>query len=325
MNEPLIVRDESVTTRTTTTARRADVISREGSRRPGRLRQPAGLPWILPAVIVAVGLLYYCIGYTGYISTLRWDGASPLQQPVGADNFVRMVGDAVFWRALRNTAAFFVVTLVVQVVLGMVLACLLHSELRLKTLHKVLIFIPVVLATATTAPVFRQMYAPDGTVNGVLDAVGLGALAQPWLANGTFALLIVMSVQIWQATGITFILYYAAVGQIDTGVLEAARLDGAGNLRIIRSIVWPGVRGTTIAIAILTAIGSLKTFDIPFLITGGGPNYATEFLGTMIYRVSVSFSQVGYGAAISVVLLVLAVATAITIKVSSAEKDPADV
>ena len=77
------------------------------------------------------------------------------------------------------------------------------------------------------------------------------------------------------------------------------------DLRIIASIVWPGVRGTTIAIAILSAIGSLKTFDIPFLITGGGPSYATEFLGTLIYRVSVSFSQVGYGAAISIVLLVL--------------------
>ncbi|MET0885773.1 MAG: sugar ABC transporter permease, partial [Mycetocola sp.] len=104
-----------------------------------------------------------------------------------------------------------------------------------------------------------------------------------------------------------------------------ARLDGAGKARIIGSIVWPGVRGTTIAIAILTAIGSLKTFDIPFLITGGGPSYATEFLGTMIYRVSVSFSQVGYGAAISVVLLVLAVGTAIIIRVSSTEREKADV
>jgi raffinose/stachyose/melibiose transport system permease protein len=157
----------------------------------------------------------------------------------------------------------------------------------------VLIFVPVVLATATTAPVFRQMYAPDGAVNGVLHAVGLGDLAQPWLSNGTSALIIVMSVQIWQSTGIVFVLYYAAIGQIDSEVLEAARLDGAGNPRIIGSIIWPGVRGTTIAIA--------------------------------IYRVSVSFSQVGYGAAISVVLLVLAVGTAIVIRVSSAEREKTDV
>jgi ABC-type sugar transport system permease subunit len=95
-------------------------------------------------------------------------------------------------------------------------------------------------------------------------------------------------------------------------VIEAARIDGAGDFRIIASIIWPGVRGTTLAIAILSAIGSLKTFDIPFLITGGGPSYATEFLGTLIYRVSVA-SDVGYGAAISIVLLALAIGAAIII------------
>jgi raffinose/stachyose/melibiose transport system permease protein len=120
-------------------------------------------------------------------------------------------------------------------------------------------------------------------------------------------------VQIWQSTGVVFVLYYAAIGQIEHSVIEAARIDGAGDFRIMTSIVWPGVRGTTLAIAILSAIGSLKTFDIPFLITGGGPSYATEFLGTLIYRVSVAFSKVGYGAAISIVLLVLAMGAAIII------------
>ena len=126
-------------------------------------------------------------------------------------------------------------------------------------------------------------------------------------------MIIVITVQIWQSTGVVFVLYYAAMGQIENEVLEAARIDGAGDLRIIVSIVWPGVRGTTLAIAILSAIGSLKTFDIPFLITGGGPSYATEFLGTQIYRVSVAFSEVGYGAALSIVLLVLAIGAAIII------------
>lgn len=142
---------------------------------------------------------------------------------------------------------------------------------------------------------------------------GLDALAQLWLASETMALIIVISVQIWQSTGVVFVLYYAAIGQIEHSVIEAARMDGAGDFRIITSIVWPGVRGTTLAIAILSAIGSLKTFDIPFLITGGGPSYATEFLSTLIYRVSVAFSDVGYGAAISIVLLALAIGAAIII------------
>ena len=264
-------------------------------------------------MVVSVGLLYYCIGYTGYISTLDWDGAAPLQESVGLANYARLLRDPVFWRALGHTGVFFVVTFVVQVVLGLVFACLLHSKLYLKTLYKVLIFIPVVLATATTAPVFRQIYAPDGTLNSVLRAVGLDGLTQAWFANGTIALIIIISVQIWQSTGVVFVLYFAAIGQIENEIVEAARIDGARDLRIITSIVWPGVRGTTLAIAILSAIGSLKTFDIPFLITGGGPSYATEFLGTQIYRVSVSFSEVGYGAALSVVLLVLAIGAAIII------------
>jgi ABC-type sugar transport system permease subunit len=265
--------------------------------------------------VVSVGILYYCIFYTGYISTLDWDGTSPLQQPVGGANYVHMLNDPVFWGALAHTAVFFVVSFVVQVVLGIVFASLLHSRLFLKTFYKVLIFIPVVLATATVAPVFRQIYAPDGTLNGVLGAVGLSGLEQTWLANGTTALFIVITIQIWQSTGVVFVLYYAAMGQIEPDVIEAARLDGAGDLRILSSIVWPGVRGTTIAIAILTAIGSLKTFDIPFLVTSGGPSYQSEFLGTEIYRVSISFAQVGYGASLSIVLLVLALAAAVIINV----------
>lgn len=299
----------------TAAAARAGATSLTRSRRASRLRRASGLPWIMPAMLISVGLLYYCILYTGYISTLEWDGASPLQRNVGTENFVRLLSDAVFWRAIGHTAVFFAVTFTVQVALGMLFACLLHSRLYLKTFYKVLIFIPVVLATATVAPVFRQIYAPDGTLNTLLGALGLDTLAQPWLADGTIALIIVMSVQIWHSTGVVFVLYYAAIGQIHPEVVEAARLDGAGNLRVMGSIVWPGVRGTTIAIAILTAIGSLKTFDVPFLITGGGPSYATEFLGTLIYRVSVQFSEVGYGAAISLVLLALAIGTAVAINI----------
>ncbi|MGI3784890.1 MAG: carbohydrate ABC transporter permease, partial [Janthinobacterium lividum] len=160
--------------------------------------------------MVSVGLLYYCIFYTGYLSTLDWDGTSPLQEHVGAANYVMLLSDPVFWGSLWHTAVFFVVSLTVQVVLGLVFACLLHSRLYLKTVYKVLIFIPVVLATATVAPVFRQIYAPDGTLNSVLTAVGLGGLAHTWLANSTTALLIVISVQIWQSTGVVFVLYYAA-------------------------------------------------------------------------------------------------------------------
>ena len=286
---------------------------------------PSGIGWILPALVLSVGVLYYCIGYTAYISTLNWDGTSPLQESVGLGNYLRLLGDPIFWGSIQHTVIFFVATFVVQVVLGIVFACLLHSKLYLRTLYKVLIFVPAVLATATTAPIFREIYAPDGTLNGVLQTIGLGSLAQSWAASGPFALVIVITVQIWQSTGVVFVLYFAAIGQVEPEIVEAARIDGAGDLRIITAIVWPSVRGTTIAIGILSAIGSLKTFDIPFLITSGGPSHATDFLGTQIYRVSISFSQVGYGAALSIVLLVVALVTAVVINVGGRRGDRADV
>lgn len=303
--------------RRTTKPRRPNTTEHGRGKRRDR---PFGFPWILPAMVVSVGVLYYCIGYTGYISTLNWDGASPEPISVGAQNYTRLVADPVFWKSVVHTGIFFVVTFTVQVGLGMFFAILLHSKVRLGVFYKVLIFVPVVLAPATMAPVFRQIYAPDGQINQVIRALGLHDFSYAWLADQNTALIAVMSAAIWQSTGVVFVLYYAAMSQIEPELMEAARLDGAGNFRIIRSIIWPGVRGTTLAIAILTAIGSLKIFDWPFLITQGGPSYGTEFLGTQIYRVSVALSQVGYGAALSIILLVLALSVAVILNIAGKEK-----
>jgi raffinose/stachyose/melibiose transport system permease protein len=177
----------------------------------------------------------------------------------------------------------------------------------------VAIFIPVVLAPAIMAPVFRQIFAEDGQFNWLLDHVGLGVLSQAWLAQSSTALPVIMVVTIWQWTGLNFILYYGAVAQIDREVIEAARLDGAGNLRILLRIIWPSVWGTTLSIVVLSVIGALKTFDVPYLVAHGGPNYATEFLGTQIYRETIPQARVGYGAALSILLLILAVVTSVVV------------
>ena len=309
----------------TSTTSTLEAPARDSSPAPGRRRrrsqlQRPGLPWILPALVLAVGLIYYCIIYTGYISTLDWDGVSPDPTHVGVANFTRIAQDPVFWKAMSHTAILFVVTFTLQTGLGFLFAVLLHSRVRMAAVYKVIIFIPVVLAPAIMAPVFRQMYAPDGQFNWVLEHVGLGALAQPWIGQVSTALPVIMAITIWQWTGLTFVLYFAALSQIDGSMLEAARMDGAGNLRTIASIIWPSVRGTTVALAILSAIGALKTFDVPYLVTVGGPNYATEFLGTYIYRQTIPQYHVGYGAALSVVLLVVALVLAIGFRVAGRER-----
>jgi len=294
------------------------VTARRGSRSPRsdgrhRVRGLNGLPWILPAFIFVVGLIYYSVGYTVYISTLDWDGLSRSAKAVGLGNYVKMVNDPVFWASLEHTAVFWVVTFVVQTALGFTLAAIMHSGVKLPTLHKVIIFVPTVLAPATMAPVFRLFFADDGMLNQILRGIGLGGVAQPWLANEATALPAVMLITIWQWTGLWFILYFAAMSQIEPELLEAARLDRAGNLRTLWYVVWPGCRGTTVSLAMLSFIGALKTFDVPYLVTTGGPYHSTEFLGTYIYRIGIRQAHIGYAAAISIVLLLLAVAGAIII------------
>jgi raffinose/stachyose/melibiose transport system permease protein len=298
---------------------RAAAAAAGGARRRGH--RPSGLPWIAPAFVFVVGLLYYCIIETGYLSTLDWDGVGPEPVQVGADNYRRILHDPVFWTALKNTAEFFAVTFVAQTALGFTLAALLHSKVRLRVLYKVIIFTPVIIAPATMAPVFRQLFAADGQLNWALDHLGLGFLSQPWLAQESTALPALMFITVWQFTGITFILYYAAMAQIDPETLEAARIDGASTPRVLHSVVWPGCRGTTVALLMLSVIGALKIFDIPYLVTIGGPNYATEFLGTYIYRISIPSAHVGYGAALSVMLLVLALLGAILVAVRANRTD----
>jgi raffinose/stachyose/melibiose transport system permease protein len=191
----------------------------------------------------------------------------------------------------------------------------MHSQLKLGAVYKVIIFVPTVLAPAIMAPVFRNIFDTNGQFNGLLDTIGLEALTRPWLADTTTAMPVIMAVTIWQWTGLTFILFYAAMSQIEPEILEAARVDGAGAIRSLWSIVWPMCSGTTAALAVLGFIGALKTFDVPYLITKGGPNHATEFLGTYIYHTMVQEKHFGYAAAISIALLALAVAGGVAMSI----------
>jgi raffinose/stachyose/melibiose transport system permease protein len=270
------------------------------------LRRNKGVVWILPAFLFLVVIIYYSMFFTFDLSTSNWDGLSPVREAVGLKNYEKLFGDKVFWKCLQNTAIYLVVTFIVQNTLGFIFAVILHSNVKLPTLFKCIIFIPTILAPATMAPVFRLLFSPQGLLQTVFDTLHLG-ITVDWLSRPDTALIVLMSVTIWEFTGMSFILYYAAMSQIDTEMLEAARLDGAGNLRTLWHMVLPGCRGTTVSMGMLSVIGALKTFDIPYLITTGGPMHATEFLGTYIYRQGIRQSHLGYAAALSVVLLVLAI------------------
>ncbi|MDR1799117.1 MAG: sugar ABC transporter permease, partial [Bifidobacteriaceae bacterium] len=267
---------------------------------PGRRLVPQGMPWLLPALVLSVGLIYYCVGYVCYISTLDWDGVSSKRDFIGLANYVKLFRDPVFWDILQHVLIFFVVGFAAEWILGLSIAVMLHSKVRFAGLYRVIVFLPALLAYAVMAPVQRHIFALDGTLNSALKAIGLDSLTRPWLADGSTTLWVVILVQTWHSVGLAFILFYAAISQIDPEILEAARLDGAGNLRVVTAVIVPGVRSTSVALAILFAINSLKTFEIPWLVTMAGPNHASEFLGTYIYQYAVQRNKMGYAGAVSV-------------------------
>lgn len=290
-------------TQPSTVGQRTAIARREGSRRRSQL---TAYLYLLPALMIIIGITYFSVFYNAWVSTLDWNGIDLNPDQVGGANYLKIARDPIFWTSVSHVAVFGVVTVIVQMVAGLGLALVLGGPIVGRGVYKALVFIPVVLAPAAISTAFRQFLRPDGQVNDVLQGIGLASMQQAWIADPKFALYALAAVNIFQWTGFSFMLYQAALSQIDQNHLEAAQLDGAGTWRTIRHIVIPQLRPTHLTLALTGVIGSLKTFDIVFLITGGGPGRSTEFLTTYIYKQSIMQFHVGYGAALSVVMLLLA-------------------
>ncbi len=269
--------------------------------------------YIIPLFVFILGFVYFAIGYTIYVSFLDWNGISRRREFIGLENFAEMLDDRIILRALRNTALFGILAIVIQMLLGFLLAVLLKTRVRFKTVYKTIFFLPVVLAPAVISYIFRHIYqAEGGALNTLLEAVGLGALQQAWLADPSFALYALTLINIWQWTGFSFLLYFAALTLIDEHLYEAARIDGASFMQVLRHITFPLLRSTHLTLVILGIIGALKTFDIVYLTTGGGPGRSTEFMSTYIFKEAILEYNAGYAAALALfVVLLCVVSTAI--------------
>jgi raffinose/stachyose/melibiose transport system permease protein len=274
--------------------------------RPHRYVDRVGYLLVLPALLLVVGIVYAGIGYTAGISRLSWDGLSPQAREVGLGNYLDLLTDATFWRSARNVLVFAVLTVGIQMVIGFAVALLMTMADRWTAYFKIVIFVPVVLAPAAIAAAARQLLDANGEVNTVLRAIGLDAIATPWLADPRTALYAIVAINVFQWTGFSALLYQAALSQVDRSVLEAAEIDGAGTWTTVRRVVLPQLRGTHATLVITGCIGAVKTFDLVYLTTGGGPGGTTEFLTTYLYRQTVDQFNVGYGAALTIVMLAIA-------------------
>jgi len=281
---------------------------------PGAARQTkrgnllwTGYLYLIPVFAFVGGLIYYTIYYTAEVSLFDWNGLTPDRDFVGLENYLDIARDPVFHKILLNTIIFAVLTIFLQMALGLLIAVLLKFSVVLKSLYKIIFFLPVVTAPAITAFIFRRIYSAEGELNQLLTALGLGRFTQVWLANPDLALYSVAAVNIWHWTGFSFLLYFAALTMIDKSIYEAALIDGANFFQMLRHITLPLLKPTHFTLITLGVIGSLKTFDIVYLTTGGGPGRATELMATYIFKKSIVEFDVGYSAALSIVLLLLAV------------------
>lgn len=270
-----------------------------------------GYLYALPALLLVTAIVYVGIGSNLVFSTWEWNGISKNPDVVGLDNYRKLLGDPVLWQAAKNTLVFSVIVVFAQMILGLGLALAVRIRVIGGGFLRTLIFVPVVLSGAVVATSFRQLLAPDGPINGLLEFLGLIDAPIAWLANPSTALLVLAAVNIWQFTGYSFVIYDAAIGQIDPHLVEAATVDGASTLQLTRFIISPLLSGTHLILIVLGFIGGLKTFELVFLTTGGGPGTSTEFLSTYIYRQSITQFHAGYGAALSIALALVAMAFAV--------------
>lgn len=277
--------------------------------------------YVLPVVVLSGLLIYYSIGYTAWASLTDWNGLRRMNF-IGLDNYVNLFHDRTFWTALRNNLLFLVVTVGVQAVLGLLVAVISKERLPGSNIFKAVFFLPISMAPAIIATVFKYMLEANyGSLNTTLRTLGIigpDTVIQ-WLGAdlGVWSIIVI---NIFQWMGFSMMIYFAGLMAIPEDLYEAASLDGAGWWRQLFSVTIPSLRGTTNLLIVLGIVGSLKTFDIVWLTTGGGPGVSTQFLSTFLYTER-STRQAGYASAIGMVILVIAFVLAMAqVKIANREK-----
>jgi raffinose/stachyose/melibiose transport system permease protein len=273
------------------------------------------LPWafLAPALLIYVVVVVYPMAYSGYLSFFKWDGVAPTKQFVGLQNyFTLLVNDKVFWTALLNNAIWLVAALLIPTSIGLGLALLLNKGFRGSSIYRSVFYFPAILSLAVVGLIWNWIYLPDiGLINQLLGGLGLQSLQHNWLSDPNLALYAVMVAAAWNAAGLPMLLFLAGLQTINPEILEAAQVDGARPVRRFLSITFPLLRETTLIVLAITAINSLKVYDIIYAMTYGGPANSTQVLSTWMYFLTYNYNSVGQGTAIAVILFLLTLIFAI--------------
>jgi raffinose/stachyose/melibiose transport system permease protein len=270
--------------------------------------------YVAPAFIVFAAFLGAPVVQTVQYSFYNWNGIGS-STVAGISNYLTVFSDERLRDSFLHAGVLMVFYAAVPVSIALVLSALISRSHAMKSMSffRTVLFLPQVIATVVIATIWISIYSHDGLLNQTLGAVGLGSLSRVWLGDHTFALIAIGLVGTWLNIGLCLVLFLSGIGNIPPELFEAARLDGAGRVREFVAITLPSLRGQIAVALTLTVVSALKTFDLVFITTRGGPGNATTVPSFEAYNRAFNTGQVGLASAIAVVLTIVIVALTVLI------------
>jgi len=272
--------------------------------------------FMFPATVLFVGIIVVPIFMSGYYSLLNWDGMTQ-GTFIGIQNYIELLTSPSggFIKTIINAGLLAILSVVIQLPISLGLALLLAGKLKGERFFLSAFFVPVLISTTVIAQLWGKIYNPEyGIVNAFLRSARLGDWTRTWLGDQSTALIAVFIPILWQFVGYHMLLMYAGIKSVSPDIREAAAIDGATEWQTNRYIVIPMIKPVIRMCVIFAVVGSLKAFDLIYVLTGGGPAHASEVPSTLMVNMIFDRNRYGYGSAIAMFIIFLCFFFAIVIK-----------
>jgi len=283
-----------------------DAGNRSSQFRKHWVRYRAGYLFLFPAFVLYAVFMIYPFFQAIYLSLTDWNGAEPVKNFVGLENYRTLWSDSLLWDALRHNLIWVAIGTIGPLAVGFLLAVLLASRPKGFTLFRTAYFLPQVLSPVVIGLVWSWIYNPlFGVLNVGLDRIGLEGWSRGWLGDPQWALYAVLMASMWAEVGFVFVVFLAGLQNVNRDLIEAATLDGANAWRRFWDVTLPQMANVVTVVAALLLIGGFSAFDIIFVMTGGGPANATDVIATYAYTEAFTQNNVGYASALTLVMTVI--------------------
>ncbi|MFV0364578.1 MAG: carbohydrate ABC transporter permease [Suipraeoptans sp.] len=281
----------------------------------------ASIVFLLPIAILMVIFIFYPIVDTFITSLYKWNGISPDKTFIGIDNWLKLFRDTSFWTAFKNNIIVMILSICIQIPIGLALATFIDFGGRKMSIFKVLWFIPLLMSSVAIGFLFSYALATNGGIISTISEV-FGGGKIDLLGNPNTALYTVIGVIAWQFTPFYMVYCMAAYTNISTDVYEASIIDGATKGQYFWKVALPLLKPSIKSAAILSMVGSLKYFDLVYVMTGGGPGTSTELMATYMYKQSFVKFNMGYGSAVAGGMFILiSIVSLLTMRVLRGKKE----